>query len=166
MGPDSFARRSGLNREKAEKFIAEYFSNFARVKIWQEEVIRKTKMLGYVENLNGRRRYLPNINAPERFARAAAERAAVNMPIQSLAADILKLAMIRISEVITKKREDGIRLLLSIHDELLFEISDDILKRTAQKIRELMENIYPLKVPLLIELKKGKNWGNMEKIKL
>jgi DNA polymerase-1 len=166
MGPDAFSRTSGLSREKAEKFIAEYFSNFSKIKIWQEKLIEKVRSLGYAENLNGRKRYLPEINSPDRFKRAAAERAAINMVVQSLASDIIKLAMIEISKFIREKKlEKKVKLLLSIHDELLFEIENDILKKTARKIYDLMTKVYSLKVSLEVELKTGKNWGEMKTIK-
>ena len=93
------------------------------------------------------------------------ERAAINMPIQSLGADIIKLAMIKSFETI--KREGWLnskaKLLLTIHDELLFEISDDILKKAAPALRETIENVYPLNVPLKVEVKIGKNWSEMKK---
>jgi len=161
MGPDAFARATGQSREEAESFIAEYFSDFAEVRRWQEKTIAKVRQLGYVDNLNGRKRWLENINSPNRRLAAEAERMAINMPIQSLAADIIKLAMIRVVNFLKKKKwyMSAVRLLLSIHDELLFEISDDILKEAIPLIKQEMESAYELKVPLKIDVSYGKTWA-------
>ncbi len=143
MGPSAFARASGLSRQEAEKFIAEYFNDFAQVRDWQEKVKNELRQKGYVENLNGRKRWLP----------IEAERAAINMPIQSLAADIIKMAMIQTNKY---------RLLLSIHDELLFEIEDDKVKDVVDDIKNIMESIYRLSVPLKVNVKIGCNWGELK----
>ena len=163
MGPDAFARASGLSREEAQTFIAEYFNDFQGVKRWQEKTITKAREVGYVENLNGRRRILENINFSNRRFASEAERMAINMPIQSLAADIIKVAMIRIARIFQDKGlwMKKVRMLLSIHDELLFEISDDILKETIPLIEKEMEAAYKLKVPLKVDLAYGKNWAEL-----
>lgn len=153
MGPQAFAKQSGISVEEARKFIKEYYSDFASVKKWQEETIAKARTFGYVENLNGRKRWLPNINWPSRRYASEAERAAINMPIQGLAADIIKLAMIKIA----KKA----RMLLTIHDELIFEISDDILKEAVPMIELEMEKVYKLAVPLKVNSAIGKNWSEI-----
>ena len=163
MGSDSFARSSGLSREEAQTFIAEYFNDFNGVRQWQEKTIQAARDFGYVENLNGRRRILENINFSNRRLAAEAERMAINMPIQSLAADIIKMAMIKIARIF---KDQGlwlkkVRMLLSIHDELLFEISDDILKETIPLIEKEMESAYRLKVPLKVDLAYGKNWAEL-----
>lgn len=160
MGPNAFALQSGLNRAEAEKFIKEYFSDFAEIKRWQEKTINKARQLGYVENLNGRKRWLPNIVSQNRRLASAAERAAINMPIQGLAADIIKLAMLNVP------RSKDIRLLLSIHDELLFEIKEDLVEKTATKIKEIMESVYKLKAPLKIEVASGYNWGELIRLEM
>src|SRR3989344_2169860 len=163
MGSDSFARSSGLSREEAQTFIAEYFNDFNGVRQWQEKTIQAARDFGYVENLNGRRRILENINFSNRRLAAEAERMAINMPIQSLAADIIKVAMIRIARIFKDKGlwMKKVRMLLSIHDELLFEISDDILKETIPLIEKEMEAAYKLKVPLKVDLAYGKNWAEL-----
>ncbi|OGY65703.1 MAG: hypothetical protein A3A16_03750 [Candidatus Harrisonbacteria bacterium RIFCSPLOWO2_01_FULL_44_18] len=163
MGPDAFARNTGLTREEAENFISEYFNDFLEVKRWQEKIIDKTRRLGYVENLNGRKRWLPEIiSMNQRIAREA-ERAAINMPIQGLAADIIKLAMIKIARKLKEKNwwNDKTRLLLSIHDELLFEISNDILKEAIALIKNEMESAYKLAIPLKVEAAYGENWAEL-----
>ena len=163
MGPEAFARSSGLSREEAQTFIAEYFRDFREIKRWQEKVINQARQTGYVENLNGRRRLLENINSSNRRLAAGAERMAINMPIQGLAADIIKIAMIRVAELFQKEkwRLSKARMLLSIHDELLFEIADDILKKAMSLIQKEMESTFPLKVFLKVESTYGKNWAEL-----
>ncbi len=165
MGPDAFARNTGLSREEAENFIAEYFSDFAEVKRWQEKTINKAREVGYVENLNGRKRWLPAIVSENRRVAAEAERAAINMPIQGLAADIIKLAMIQVTDFLKQGKiwQKEARLLLSIHDELLFEIKKDLLTEVAPRIKEIMEGVYNLSVFLKVDFSYGENWGNLEK---
>ena len=163
MGADAFAKVSGVPREKAQEFIKEYFSDFADIKTWQEKTIKKAREFGYVENLNGRRRILPNINSPRRFFAAEAERVAINMPIQGLAADIIKLAMIRVADALKKKNwwQKKARMLLTIHDELVFEIENDIINEATALIRSEMENAYKLSVPLKVDEAVGKNWSEI-----
>ena len=123
----------------------------------QEEARRK----GYTTTLFGRRRYLPEINSLSPMLRAQAERIAVNMPIQGLEADIIKKAMIEIDNWIkNEKLEDEIKLLLQVHDELLFEAKNGSVSKLTPKIVELMEGVIKLKVPILAEAKTGDNWGN------
>ncbi len=165
MGARAFSKTSGLNLADAEKFIKEYFNDFPEVKIWQEKIKNEMKALGYVKNLNGRRRWFLNIPSQLHIINEM-ERAAVNMPIQSLGADILKLSMIKTSKAL---ENDGLtekaKLLLTIHDELLFEVSDDILKKVAVLLKGIIEESFALSIPLEVETKTGKNWGNMEKFK-
>ncbi len=163
MGPQAFSKTSGISLGEAKKFIQEYFADFAAVKKWQQETIEKARAFGYVENLNGRRRWLPNINWPNRRFAAEAERIAINMPIQGLAADIIKLAMIWVADLLKKKGwwEKRARMLLTIHDELLFEIDDDILKEAMPLIKKEMESAYKLSVPLKVDSAAGKTWEDV-----
>ena len=159
MGSNAFAQVSGLSVEEARKFIKEYYDDFYEVKLWQEKTIQKARQTGYVENLNGRRRWLPNIANPNRRLASADERMATNMPIQGLAADIIKLAMIKVAEKIkTKKWQKQVRMLLSVHDELVFEIADGIIKDATELIKSEMENAYKILVPLKVEGGYGDNW--------
>ncbi|MEK7086633.1 MAG: DNA polymerase [Patescibacteria group bacterium] len=171
MGARAFSQTSGLSLKEAQKFIDEYFNDFPKIKLWQKNVKAEAKTLGFVKNLNGRRRWFLNAATGGPQADYEMERAAINMPIQSLGADILKLAMIECFAALkkmnsekrgTNKDQEKTKLLLSIHDELLFEISDDILKETAPLIKNIMEKIYALSVPLTVETKTGKNWGEMK----
>lgn len=163
MGPQAFARSSGMSFEEAQKFIKEYFSDFIYVKRWQEKTIQKAREVGYVENLNGRRRLLMSINSPNRRFSSGAEREAINMPIQGLAADIIKLAMIRVADVLKKKKwwQKDTRMLLSIHDELIFEIKDELLEEAMRLIRTEMENAYKLAVPLKVDSAADKDWSKI-----
>ena len=162
MGPLSFAKTSGLSRDEAKKFIGEYFDDFPQVRIWQEKTKEEAKVMGFVKTEMGRKRWLPQATSFHPRFLAEAERAAINMPIQGLAADIIKSAMIAVGREIGKRRwEEKVRLLLSIHDELLFEIESDILKEASAVIGEIMENIYQLKAPLKIKSATGGNWDEL-----
>lgn len=164
MGPISFAKNAGLSTEEAKKFIDEYFSDFAQIKQWHEKTIEGAKKSGYVENLNGRKRWLPGITHPNKRFSSMAERAAINMPIQGLAADIIKLAMINVAKELKKKKwwMNDVRLLLSIHDELVFEIKKESLKEAIPVIERIMEDAYQLKVPLNVDSAYGKNWKELK----
>ncbi|MFA6365039.1 MAG: DNA polymerase [Candidatus Paceibacterota bacterium] len=161
MGARAFSKTSGIPYGDAQKFITEYFRAFPRVKQWQDTIKEEVKKKGFVENVNGRKRWFAQDAAPGEF-----ERAAINMPLQSLGADILKLAMIKSAHTIaqTPSFKDDAFLLLSIHDELLFEVRDKILPSIAPLLKTIMESIYPLSVPLHTEMKEGKKWGTMKRI--
>ena len=163
MGAFAFAKTSGLSVAEARKFIEEYFNDFKKIKEWQEEVKAQARTLGYVTNLNGRRRWLLQAASMVRGEAAEAERAAINMPVQGLAADIIKIAMVKVAEEIKKRGWGGkARMLLTIHDELIFEISDDIIKEATKLIVSLMEGVYELEVPIKVTAKVGKNWGVLQ----
>ena len=136
------------------------FSGIAR---YIEELKNQARKKGFAVTLFGRRRYLPELSSLNYMLRSQAERIAVNMPIQGLGADIIKLAMIKTSEFLKTEKliPDKARLLLSIHDELLFEISDGILKETAAEIKKIMESVYSLTVPLVVDSAAGKNWREL-----
>ncbi len=156
MGAQAFARSSGLSYAEAEKFIAEYFSDFKEIKVWHEKIIREAMSYGYVQNLNGRKRWLPNLISDNFRSMSEAHRAAINMPIQSLAADIIKLAMLAV-----RRELPNVSLILSIHDELVFEVPDVMLKEIADKIKIIMEGVYKLSVPLKVDVAFGKNWAEI-----
>jgi DNA polymerase-1 len=166
MGPRAFGQSAGVSVSEAKGFIDGYYREFPGIKRWQDKVKMEAKRRGFVENLNGRRRWFwTDARHPKVIGEI--ERAAVNMPLQSLSADILKMAMIKSFELLKDRGSLGTKakLILSIHDELLFEIQDDILMETAPLIRKLMEEIYPLAAPLKAEIKTGKNWGSLQKPK-
>ncbi len=161
MGPRSFAKASGVTLADASKFIREYHHNFPGIYDWQERVRAEARTFGYVRNQNGRRRWFLKSSTPR--YESEVERAAVNMPLQSLGADILKSAMVRSCALLKERGWFGTdaRLVLSIHDELLFEVRDAILTNIASLLKEIAENILPLAVPLLTETKSGADWGSM-----
>lgn len=163
QGPHGLSQTAGIQYQDARNFIEKYFQIYYGVKKYTQNLIKEAEKNGYVETLFGRKRHLPEINSSEIMKKKSAERMAVNTPIQGTAADILKLAMIKIYQEI--KNENDIKMLLQVHDELIFEIKQDKIEYYYQKIKNIMENIVKLKIPLIAEGKVGKNWREMKKIK-
>lgn len=166
MGPRAFAKTSALPFDEARRFIEEYFQKFPGVKRWRERTAAEAAARGYGINENGRRRWFSQAKHKGPRGAAEIERAAINMPVQSLEADVLKIAMVNTHAFLSSsERLSGkARMVLSIHDELIFEIADDILEETARKIVAIMEKSYPVSVPLTVDVKAGKNWGEMHKL--
>ncbi len=163
MGANAFAKTSGLSFAEAKKFIDEYFNDFTRIKEWQEQAKEQARTFGYVTNINGRRRWLLQATSVFRGEAAEAERAAINMPVQGLAADIIKIAMVKVATELKKRKWlNDVHMLLTIHDELLFEIKQDILKEVIKVIASIMEGAYELEVPITVSTKIGKSWGQMD----
>jgi len=160
MGEFGLASRTGMTREEAEAFITSYYRSFPGIARWQQETLAFTREKGYAETLFGRRRYLPAIRSTNFQVRSAAEREAINMPIQGTAADIIKVAMIRVDREM-RQRELRSRMILQVHDELIFECPAD----EVEAVRELAARIMPasleMNVPLKVDLKQGRNWGEM-----
>ena len=165
MGAQGFAKSAGISFDEARDFIEQYFVRFPKVYEYMEEIKEFARSHGYVETMFGRRRYLPDVNSSTPQLRAAAERMAQNHPIQGSLADIVKMAMVKIQEDLVFP-EQKVRLLLQIHDELLFEIVDGIVEKTSRSVKELLENVWRLEVPLQVDVKKGKNWNGVEKLPL
>ncbi len=155
----------GVTRDRAQAFIDKYFLTYRGVKNYIDEIIQFAKEHGYVANQLGRKRYLPEINASQFPIRAGAERAAINTPIQGLAADIIKVAMINIDRQVGTQNPEC-RMLLQVHDELVFEVDEDKAESYARKIKKIMEAAIELSVPVVVESKVGTNWGEMEEISL
>lgn len=153
--------RSSMAHGEAADFIKRYYQVFAGLKKYIDKQIQQVHEKGFTTNLIGRIRYYPDINSPNFAIRGAAERQSVNAPIQSLQADIIKMAMIKIDKSIT---DHDCRMLLQVHDELVFEIKDDKLKDYASRIKETMESVFKLKVPVVADAKVGDNWNEMKKI--
>ncbi|MBL7080987.1 MAG: DNA polymerase I [Candidatus Omnitrophica bacterium] len=158
------ARELGISREEATRFIDAYFLRYPRVKDYIARQIEKAKKDNFVTTILGRHRYLPDINHQNAAVRAFAERQAVNSSIQGSAADLIKMAMIKIYQKI-EERTLSAKLLLQIHDELIFEIPNGQLQRAIEMISYEMENALALSVPIKVVIKKGKNWLEMEEIK-
>lgn len=159
MGPVRLARDLKLPRRTASKFIDDYFERQKNVRRYVDETLDSARKLGYVRTLVGRRRLVQDINSQNRGARAAAERVAVNTPIQGSSADLIKLAMIRLDARLTEEQADA-RLILQVHDELLVEAPQEKAAEVAALVKREMENVYPLKVPLLAEAHVGKSWDD------
>jgi len=165
MGAKSLALTAGIPLGEAKKFIQEYFETFPQIKAWQENIKKTIYEKGVIENIFGRKRWFFDFYHPK--IKAENERAAINMPVQSLGADILKKCMIKIYQKYQSlKKLDRARMILTIHDELIFEIQNDILKNTILEIKEIMENTEKLSVPLKVDIKTGPNWGNLNQYEL
>ena len=149
---------------QAQAFIDEYFLRYPGVKEFIDTQIKSAKALGYVTTLMGRRRSLPGINANNKSLSSFAERQAVNSPIQGTAADIIKEAMINIYALFSGGQLKA-KMIMQIHDELVFEVLSGHLKETAELIKEKMEHAVKLKVPIRVNIKKGENWGQMVEIR-
>ncbi len=151
------AQRLAIPRKEAADIIEAYFQQFPAVKKFMDESIRKAQRNEYAETLLGRRRYLREINSANRTEREFAERNAINAPIQGTAADMIKLAMIRIHEFLQREKLKT-RMILQVHDELVFEAHVDELAHVKDKIEDLMKHALPLEVPMEIGLGTGTNW--------
>lgn len=154
------AKSAGIGYEEAKDFIDSYMAKFYGIARYVAESVDKAKRTGYAETLLGRRRYLPDLKSSNTQVCQAAERMAINMPIQGMAADMVKLAMIGVGDLINS----DVRLLLQVHDELLFEIKSEKVKLFIPKIKNIMENVYQLDVPIRVDIKIGKNWGDMKNL--
>ncbi len=160
LGPRGLAQRTGMSYDEALFFIERYFDIFSGLKEYLEEVIALAHRQEYVETLFGRRRYLPEINAEHQGLRAQAERMALNHPLQGTAADLIKLAMIKIDKIIQKKYVSGeVKMILQVHDELIFEIKNKLASQLSELLKDEMENVYKLNVPIKVDLSLGNNWG-------
>jgi len=155
MGAQGLASGAKMSRQEAEDFLARYYSSHPAIMDYVERTKALAYKTGYVETLFGRRRYVPEIKSHIPQVQAAAERMAINMPIQGTAADIIKLAMIEIEKNIAN---EDVRMVLQVHDELVFEIKKGKEKKAVAEIKEVMENIYRLKVSLLVEADIGERW--------
>ena len=155
------AQREGISREEAGAFIKRYFEKYEAVKAWRDEIVAETRRDGFAETLAGRRRYIPDIHASNFNVRMAAERVAINMPIQGTASDIIKIAMIRIDDELEKAGFES-KMLLQVHDELIFEGPQAELDRLRELVLRLMPASLELDVALKIDVKVGKSWANME----
>jgi DNA polymerase-1 len=150
-----------LSREEAAKFIAAYFEKYPGVRRYFDATREQAREKGYVETLLGRRRYIPDINSTNRQVREAAERMAINMPVQGTSADIIKVAMINLFQEMKKERLES-KMLLQVHDELVFEVPDREREAMRQLVPEVMAAAVKLDIPLKVDIKEGKNWGEMK----
>ncbi|SEM97541.1 DNA polymerase I [Lihuaxuella thermophila] len=147
----------GITRKEAKEFIERYFATYPGVKRYMDAVVEQAKKEGYVTTLLGRRRYLPDINSRNFNQRSFAERTAMNTPIQGTAADIIKHAMVELDREMNEKKLRS-RMLLQVHDELIFEVPEEELGVMQELVRKVMEGALPLSVPLHVDVNYGKNW--------
>ncbi len=157
LGPFGLANRLEISQTEAKEIIEKYNLRFPNVKTYMEDTISKARRDGYVETLLGRRRFLPDIKSRNQNLRSNAERQAINMPIQGTAADMIKLAMIQIHKTISSQQHD-IRMLLQVHDELVFEVHKNYVDEAREIIAERMKSALPLDVPIEVEIGIGNNW--------
>jgi DNA polymerase-1 len=162
QGSHGLSQSAGIPYFKAKEFINNYFDAYKGIKKFIDQTIAQAEKDGYVETMFGRRRYLPEINSSVAMVRKGAERMAVNTPIQGTGADMLKAAMIEIYRLIADNQD--IKMLLQVHDELVFEIKEKEVKTIVPKIQDIMENVLKLDAPIIVEASVGDNWREMEKI--
>jgi len=162
MGAWGLSSRTDLSQNEAQKFIHKYFNAFKEVKKWLDETVEIAQEKGYVETIYGRRRYLPEINSGVSQVRNAAQRMAVNMPVQGTAADLIKLAMIKINRELPSVSANS-KMILQVHDELVFEVPEIDVKKVSEFIRESMCSVMKLRAPIEVEVSVGDNWGETEK---
>jgi len=151
------SQRLGISRSEAKALIDNYFSEFEGVKKYMENTIQTAKQQGFVQTLNGRKRFLPDINSKNFTVRGFAERVAINSPVQGTAADLIKLAMIRIHKALRQKNLKS-KMILQVHDELVFDAHKDEIEMLQEIVTYEMKNAMPLSVPLLAECGFGDNW--------
>lgn len=163
QGPQGLAQTADISYADAKKFIAAYFEAHKGIKRYMDETKLLARKLGYVETFFGRRRYIPEIHSSLHQLRAQAERMAINMPVQGTDADIMKLAMIKLHEELPSVSQKT-RMLLQVHDELVFEVPDRELSKVASFAKETMEQIEKIGVPIVVETKAGRNWEDMKRL--
>jgi DNA polymerase-1 len=162
MSPYGLSQSLNIEVDKAKDFIDSYFNRYPDVKKYMESLIEEARKQGFVTTILGRRRYIPEINSPDMRMRQFAERTAVNTPIQGSAADVIKVAMISISERLEKERLETM-MTLQVHDELVFDVPKDELDAAYKIVKDGMEKVIKLKVPVEAHIEVGKNWLEGEK---
>jgi len=158
MGALRLGRSLGIPLKTAQEYIEQYFKRYAGIKAYMDGVLLEARKCGYVTTLLGRRRYVPDLQSKNAQLAAAAERMAVNTPIQGTAADLIKMAMVEIDKRLAKEKAPA-RMLLQVHDELLFEVQEKKLNKVKTLVQECMESVMELRVPLQVDLGVGANWA-------
>ncbi len=161
LSPFGLAQNLGIDTREAAKFIAAYFERYSGVKKYLDAQIAETRKTGFTKTIFGRTRPIPEINSPQPNMRNFAERTAMNTPMQGSAADLIKLAMIELDRRLPKEDFKS-RMILQVHDELLFEGPEEEIPRLTKLVKEVMENVYALSVPLIVDTKVGNNWRDMK----
>ena len=161
ISPFGLAQQLGIEQREAKKFIEAYFEKYIGVRQYIDRVLEETWREQKVKTMFGRVRPIPDINSKNANMRGFAERTAVNTPLQGTAADLIKLAMIQIDEEL-RKRKLSSRMLLQVHDELVFEVPESERETMHALVKDKMENVRPLSVPLSVEISAGLNWRDVE----
>lgn len=159
MGATAFAERAGISKKQAKEFIEKYFTEFQGIAQYVQNTKQKARDDNFVATIFGRKRFLLEIDSLDPRLRAQAERMAVNLPVQGTAADIIKMAMVNLAQ--KKIINHNCRLLLQIHDELLFEVKEDVLQEKSQKIKKAMEQAVEITPAMVVKIEMGKNWGEL-----
>ncbi|OTQ27456.1 DNA polymerase I [Gilliamella apicola] len=158
MSAFGLSKQINIPRKEAQFYIDRYFERYPGVQQYMEQTRQLAAEQGYVETLSGRRLYLPKIRSTNGIEKRGAERAAINAPMQGTAADIIKTAMIKMSEWIKNQSTDNIKMVMQVHDELVFEVKDAFVEQYCTEIKKIMENCYQLSVPLKVDVGIGNNW--------
>jgi len=159
---------AGTSREEAQEFLNAYFNTFTRLAEYLEETKGEARIHGYTKTMFGRRRHFPGITSNAPFIRAQAERMAINAPVQGTAADVMRLAMLYVAEYIKKRDDDVVRILLQVHDELVFEIKTNEVTTVVKKLVTIMESVLEGKlthgVPIVVDVASGPNWADLKEV--
>lgn len=158
MSAFGLSKQLNVERKQAQSYIDQYFAQYPGVKAYMENTREAARERGYVETVFGRRLYLPDINAKNHNVRQYAERTAINAPMQGTAADIIKMAMIAMDKWIRREVPE-IKMVMQVHDELVFEVPDHLLESGSESIRDIMQQVATLDVPLLVDVGRGSNWA-------
>jgi len=161
QGPHGLSQSAGIPYYQATEFINKYFLAYPSIKKMVSSSIKEAQKNGYALTLFGRKRPLPEINSNIPMVRKSAERMAINTPLQGTAADLIKMAMIKVAELIDGHEEE-VRMLLQVHDELIFEIKKDRMDYYGQKIKNIMQEVLKLRIPIVVDESRGKNWGELK----
>jgi DNA polymerase-1 len=163
QGEYGLSQQLGITGDVAREFLGQYWATYSRLKEYLDDVRKKAREEGFVVSATGRRRAIPDLRSPNFQLRSAAERMAINFPMQSLAADIIKIAMVRLQREIEADHIEG-RMLLQVHDELLFEVPESEVDRFAETVPRIMTGAYELETGIEVEAKVGPNWADMTKL--
>jgi DNA polymerase I len=161
MGAFGLAQAAGITQPEAKEFIDTYFKTFSGVRTYIDTALKVAKETGYAETELGRRRHVPEIQSSNNQVMKAGERIAVNMPIQGLEADIVKLAMLKTMDLVKEFGEETVYPVLQVHDELIFEVKADQAEAFGERLKVVLEDVYTISVPLTVEVSIGKNWGEI-----
>jgi len=153
------AQRTGVSRAEARKIIDDYFDTYKGIRSYMDRIPEEAREKGYITSLFGRRRYFPGIRDRNYTVRSRAEREAINMPIQGTASDIVKIAMIKVADALKKEKLET-KMIMQVHDELLFEAPESEIEQAKVLIKREMEAAAELDVPLIVEVGYGDNWMN------